>query len=145
MSALKRCLYRWTARYTTAPKGGVLDALAGQETSSTVVSASQVPTPAQPLTNQDGGDTQSLVDQLKALASDPQIDQQPDKLAELGAVLLKLAASKQEAGAASQNFSHYTDAAILYQHVLSICEQKEDKIGKQKARKLSRVMHLAGS
>ena len=41
------------------------------------------------------GDCLSPVDQLKALASDPQIDQQPDKLAELGEVLLKLAASKQ--------------------------------------------------
>ena len=82
-----------------------------------------------------------LVKELRALASDPQIDQQPDKLAELGAVLLKLAASKQEAGASSQNFSHYTDAAILYQHVLSICEQQEDKIGKQKVRKLSNASY----
>ena len=72
-------------------------------------------------------DSLSLVDQLKALASDPQIDQQPDKLAELGAVLLKLAAFKQEAGASSKDLSHHTDAAILYQHVLSICEKHEQK------------------
>ena len=66
------------------------------------------------------GNTQSPIDQLKALTSDPQIDQQPDKLAELGEVLLKLAKSKQEAGASAQDLSLYTAAAILYQHVLKL-------------------------
>ena len=85
-----------------------------------------IPTSAQPLTPQEGGDTQSLVDQLKTLASDPQIDQQPDKLAELGTVLLELATSKQEEAETSpQDLSLYTDAAILYQHVLSICAQED--------------------
>ena len=66
-----------------------------------------------------------LVKALRALASAPQIDQQHDKLAELGAVLLKLAASKQEEAQAShQDLSPYTEAAILYQHVLSISAQK---------------------
>ena len=113
---------------------GVLDALAVQATSSLVASESQILPSAQPLTNQEEGDTQSLVDRLKALASEPQIDQQPDKLAELSAVLLKLAASKQEeAGDSAQDLSLYTDAAILYQHVLSICEPKAGMLGSQEA------------
>ena len=85
----------------------------------------------------EGVDIQSLVDQLKDLASNPPIDQQPDKLAELGAVLLKLAASKQEERASSQDLSPYTDAAILYQHVLSICE----KHGQEKLADLADVAH----
>ena len=78
-----------------------------------------------------------LVKELRALASAPQIDQQPDKLAELGAVLLKLAASKQEAGASAEDLSPYTEAAILYQHVLSICAQKADTLGSQAASTLA--------
>ena len=115
-------------------QGGVLDALAGQATSSTVVSVSQVPTPVQPLSSQDEGGTQPLVNQLKTLASDPQIDQQPEQLAQLGGVLLKLAKAKQEeAGDSAQDLSLYTDAAILYQHVLSICEPKAGMLGSQEA------------
>ena len=78
-----------------------------------------------------------LVKELRALASAPQIDQQPDKLAELGEVLLKLAASKQEPGASAEDLSPYTEAAILYQHVLSICAQKADKLGSQAASTLA--------
>ena len=78
-----------------------------------------------------------LVKALRALASAPQIDQQPDKLAELGEVLLKLAASKQEPGASAEDLSPYTEAAILYQHVLSICAQKADKLGSQAASTLA--------
>ena len=101
-------------------------------------SGSQIPTAAS--TSQQEVEP-PLVKELRALASDPQIDQQPDKLAELGTLLLQLAASKQEAGTSSQDLSLYTEAAILYQHVLSICEQKEDKIGKQKVRKLSNASY----
>ena len=78
-----------------------------------------------------------LVKELRALASAPQIAQQPDKLASLGAVLLKLAASKQEAGASAEDLSPYTEAAILYQHVLSICAQKADTLGSQAASTLA--------
>ena len=93
-----------------------------------------LPPSVQPLTNQEGGDTQSLVDRLKALASDLQIDQHPDKLAQLGAVLLKLARAKQEEKRDSaEDLSPYTEAAILYQHVLSICEQKAGTLGSQEA------------
>ena len=115
---------------------------ASQALSSTVASESQIPSSAQSLTNQEGGDTQSLVDRLKSLAPDPQLDQQPDKLAELGAVLLKLAASKQEeAGASAQNLSPYTEAAILYQHVLSICEPKAGTLGSQEASLLEQAAY----
>ena len=95
----------------------------------------QIPTSPHSPTNQESGSIPStLVDQLKALASDPQIDQHPDKLAELGEVLLKLAASKQEeAGDSAEDLSAYTEAAILYQHVLSICEQKAGILGSQEA------------
>ena len=75
------------------------------------------------------GSDPPLVKELRALASNPQIDQQPDKIAKLGAVLLELAKSKQAAGASHQDLSPYTDAAILYRHVLSICEKKERPIG----------------
>ena len=78
-----------------------------------------------------------LVRELRALASAPQLDQHPDKLASLGAVLLKLAASKQEAGASAEDLSPYTEAAILYQHVLSICAQKADTLGSQAASTLA--------
>ena len=83
-----------------------------------------------------------LVKALRALASDLEIDQQPDKLAELGAVLLKLAKAKQEEKRASaEDLSPYTEAAILYQHVLSICEQKNDQketiLASEKAKELS--------
>lgn len=60
-----------------------------------IASESQNPTSAQPA-SQSGGRRDLLAKELRALASDPQIAQQPDKLAELGAVLLKLAASKQK-------------------------------------------------
>ena len=76
-----------------------------------------------------GGEQQGskppLVEQLRSLASNPQIDQQPDKLGQLGDVLLELVQSKQAAGASHQDLSSYTDAAILYQHVLSICAQED--------------------
>ena len=114
------------------------DQVASQVASSAIDSGRQIPPSAQPLTNQD----ESPVDQLKALASDPQIDQQPDKLAELGAVLLKLAASKQEEKRDSaEDLSPYTDAAILYQHVLSICEQKADKLDGQEASSLEQLAY----
>ena len=127
---------------SSSVQGGVLDALASQALSSTVASESQIPPSAQPLTSQEGGDTQSPVDRLKALASDLQIDQQPDKLAELGGVLLKLAKAKQEeSGASPQDLSPYTEAAILYQHVLSICAQEDAQkkkiLASEKAKELT--------
>ena len=85
-----------------------------------------------------GSESQIFIQELKTLASNPQIDQQPNKLAELGEVLLKLAASKQEeAGASAQDLSPYTEAAILYQHVLSICEPKAGTLGSQAASSLA--------
>ena len=93
----------------------------------------QKPCSAEPGLNPAEADSPSTVDQLKTLASDLHIDQKPDKLAKLGAVLLKLAASKQEAGDSAENLSPYTEAAILYQHVLSICEQKVGTLGSQEA------------
>ena len=98
-----------------------------------------------PLSPQGGEQQESdppLVKELRSLASDPQIDQQPDKLAELGNVLLKLAASKQEeAGDSAQDLSPYTEAAILYQHVLSICAQEDAQkkkiLDSEKAKELS--------
>ena len=49
---------------------------------------------AEPGLNPAEADSSPTVAQLKTLASDPQLAQHPDKLAQLGAVLLKLAASK---------------------------------------------------
>ena len=98
-----------------------------------------------------GGEQQGseppLVEQLRSLASNPQIDQQPAKLAELGAVLLKLAKTKQEEQRASaEDLSPYTEAAILYQHVLSICAQKNDQketiLASEKAKELADSAYL---
>ena len=69
--------------------------------------------------------------------SDPQVQETPEQLAELGAVLLDLAKSKQKAGASAQDLSLYTAAAILYQHVLSICEQNKDVIDNSQAKALA--------
>ena len=92
-----------------------------------------------------GGEQQEsdppLVKELRSLASDLEIDQHPGKLVELGNVLLKLAASKQAAGASAQDLSLYTEAAILYQHVLSICEQKADKLDGQEASSLEQLAY----
>ena len=57
-------------------------------------------------------------------------------------MLLKLAASKQEeSGTTHQDLSPYTDAAILYQHVLSICAQEDAQkkkiLASQKAKELT--------
>ena len=93
-----------------------------------------------PLPAQGGGQQGSdppFVKELRSLASDLQIDQQPDKLDELGKVLLALAESKQAAGVSHQDLSSYTDAAILYQHVLSICEQKVGTLCSQEASALA--------
>ena len=92
-----------------------------------------IPTP-----DQAQGSDLPLVEELRALALDPQTDKDPEKLAQLGAVLLKLAASKQKAGASHQDLSLYTDAAILYRHVLSICEKKKDLLDSQAASALEK-------
>ena len=84
------------------------------------------------------GDAVSLVYRLKVLALDPKIGQQPEKLISLGEVLLKLAASKQESGDATQDLSLYTDAAILYQHVLGICAKGQDTSDPQAASALEK-------
>ena len=113
--------------------GGEGEASGSGEVKDAAPAAGQIPTSPQPSASQHKADD-PLVKELRALASDPQLDQQPDKLAELGAVLLKLAASKQEeAGTSSQDLSTYTEAAILYQHVLSICEQKAGILDSQEA------------
>ena len=96
-----------------------------------------ISTPDQARVEQQQASKPPLVEQLRSLALDLQIDQHP-KLAELGGVLLELAKSKQEeAGDSAQGLSLYTDAAILYQHVLSICEQKVGTLCSQEASALA--------
>ena len=95
-------------------------------------------TPDTPTPDQAQASDLPLVKELRALASDPQTDKDPEKLAKLGNVLLKLAASKQAAGASHQDLSLYTDAAILYRHVLSICEKKQDLLDSQAASALEK-------
>ena len=81
-----------------------------------------------------------LVRELRALASASQIDQKSDKLAGLGAVLLELAKSKQAAGASAEDLSPYTEAAILYQHVLSISAHKNARKKKILANKRAKAL-----
>ena len=104
----------------------------------TVPPGVSIPTPDQAQVEEQQESKPPLVEQLRSLALDLQIDQHPDKLAEIGGVLLELAASKQEeAGDSAQGLSLYTDAAILYQHVLSICEQKMGTLCSQEASALA--------
>ena len=84
------------------------------------------------------GNDPPLVKELRALASDPQLAQQPGQLAQLGGVLLKLAKAKQEEKRDSaEDLSPYTEAAILYQHVLSICEPQARTLGSPEASALA--------
>ena len=122
-----------------------LSELAGGPTEhgeATVPPGVSIPTPDQAQGGEQQGSKPPLVEQLRSLASIPQIDQQPQQLAELGAVLLKLAASKQEEKRDSaEDLSPYTEAAILYQHVLSISAQKNAQqkkiLASNKAEKLA--------
>ena len=117
-----------------------LSELAGGPTEhgeATVRPGASISTPDQARVEEQQESKPPLVEQFRALASNPQIDQQPGKLAELGGVLLELAKSKQAAGASRQDLSLYTDAAILYQHVLSISAQKADTLGSQEASSLA--------
>ena len=99
-----------------------------------------VPDPLQARDGEQQGSDALLV-KVRALALDPQIDQHPDKLAQLGGVLLELAKSKQASGGSHQDLSPYTEAAILYQHVLSISAQenaqKKKILASQKAKELA--------
>ena len=52
--------------------------------------------------------------------------------------LEKLAALSSDQGAITQDLSHYTDAAILYQHMLSICAKEKDTLNSQEASALKK-------
>ena len=96
-----------------------------------------IPDPPQAPVGEQQESHSALIQELQALAADPQIDQEPTQLARLGEVLLELAAFEQQAGAAATDRAPYTTAAILYQHVLCICAQKADTLGSQEAATLA--------
>ena len=56
-------------------------------------------------------------------------------------VLEKLAALASDQGAIIQDLSHYTDAAILYQHILSICANLQDTLDSQEASALQNAAY----
>ena len=113
--------------------GGEGEASGSGEVKDAAPTVGQIPTSSQPSASQKKVDD-PLVKELRGLVSALKDEETPEKLAELGAVLLKLAASKQEEAEAShQDLSPYTEAAILYQHVLNICEQKASILGSQEA------------
>ena len=55
--------------------------------------------------------------------------------------LEKLAALSSDQGAMTQDLSHYTDAAILYQHILSICAKDQDTMNSQEAAALQNAAY----
>ena len=107
------------------------DQLSGRASDSFRAASPQIPDPLQAPEQQKS--YSELIKKLQALAADPQIDQKPIQLAWLGEVLLQLAAFEQQAGVSATDLSPYTEAAILYQHVLCICAQKADMLGSQAA------------
>ena len=56
-------------------------------------------------------------------------------------VLEKLAALSSDHGASTQDLSHYTDAAILYQHILSICANEKDTLDSEAAAALQNAAY----
>ena len=56
-------------------------------------------------------------------------------------VLEKLAALSSDQGAITQDLSLYTDAAILYQHILSICAKEQDTLDSKEAASLQNVAY----
>ena len=56
-------------------------------------------------------------------------------------VLEKLAALSSDQGGITQDLSHYTDAAILYQHILSICAKKQLTLDSQEASALQNAVY----
>ena len=56
-------------------------------------------------------------------------------------VLEKLAALSSDHGASTQDLSHYTDAAILYQHILSICANSQDTLDSEEASALQNAAY----
>ena len=56
-------------------------------------------------------------------------------------VLEKLAALSFHQGAITQDLSHYTDAAILYQHILSICAKDKDTLDSEEASALQNAAY----
>ncbi|MEM7383260.1 MAG: hypothetical protein AAF400_03035, partial [Bacteroidota bacterium] len=77
-----------------------------------------------------------LAEKLRALVRDLQVAKTSEKLIDLGEVLLSLAESKQKEGDSSKDLSHYTDAAILYQHILSICAKEQDTLASEETTEL---------
>ena len=66
---------------------------------------------------------------LKQLASATESSQK----VQLIETLEKLAVLSSDQGAITQDLSHYTDAAILYQHILSICAKEQDTLDSEAA------------
>ena len=56
-------------------------------------------------------------------------------------VLEKLAALSSDQGGITQDLSHYTDAAILYQHILSICVKEQDTLDSQETSALQNAAY----
>ncbi|MEM7382815.1 MAG: tetratricopeptide repeat protein [Bacteroidota bacterium] len=70
----------------------------------------------------------AYVQGLKAANSDLRLTKTSAGILRLAKTLGQLAALDQERGAKASDLSHYTEAAILYQHVLSICEKEKDTL-----------------
>ncbi len=62
---------------------------------------------------------------LQQVVAADRIHSLPDRVAQLSAALTQLARFHQEQGEQTGDLSHYTDAAILYQHVRTLCAGEE--------------------
>ncbi|MEO1218945.1 MAG: tetratricopeptide repeat protein [Bacteroidota bacterium] len=68
---------------------------------------------------------QDCVQKLREADAAFTVDQSPANRDKLAQVLLELAALHQEQGKTLRDLRYYTDAAVCYQHVLSICQDQD--------------------
>ena len=78
---------------------------------------------------------------LQAANSDVLLTKTPAGVIRLAKTLEQLAMLDQERGAKASDLSLYTDAAILYQHILSICAKEKDTLDSQEAAALQNAAY----
>ena len=88
---------------------------------------------------------QAYGQELKRVASERLVDKTSEGVATLAQVLGQLAALHQEQGAQTGDLAYYTDAAILYQNVLRVCEEEMKEVDSQAAEALGYQAQIAAA
>ena len=88
---------------------------------------------------------QTYVQALNAANSDLLRTKTPASSIRLAKILAQLAVLDQEQGDKTRCLAHYTDAAILYQRIVSVCETEIEDLDKQAAKALQDQKQLAYS